>query len=273
MQNIEGFWEKCILDDTYQIYLDRVAKLVDTESQAKTLHHIVESPKFAPRPEGGRQPKPFPGYSVITPPWCDSPSDSEFYEVIRSCQNRLCDRLDRDFFVPVPPDSFHFTLADLIWDSAYRDAIAQFPEFDDRLRTCIGEIFQQTQDSISSAHPVRWKVVGLAVMTRAIAACLVPLDEASYDRIVRLRRAIYQNSDLMRLGIEQQYYLTAHVTLGYFGNLSREGDRTALAPFLTQTANDRFRDAPPLHVKRAELRKFEDMTRYDRAPNFPVLTL
>lgn len=261
------------MDDTYQIYLDRVTNLVGTESQAKTLPHIVESPKFAPHPEGGRQAKPFPGYSVITPPWRDSPSDSGVYEAVRACQKRLSDRLDGDFFVPVPSESFHFTVADLIWDSAYRDALDQFPDFEERLRCCIGDIFQQMQDSLVAAHPVRWKVVGLAVMTRAIAACLVPLDEASYDRIVRLRRALYQNSDLMRLGIEQQYYFTGHVTLGYFGNLQSESDRAELAQFLTQAANETFQDAPPLHVNRVELRKFEDMTRYDRSPNFPVLTL
>ncbi|MBO9997402.1 MAG: DUF1868 domain-containing protein [Cyanobacteria bacterium SID2] len=261
------------MDDTYQVYLDRITRLIQTNTHATTLQHVLESPKFAPHPDGGRQAKPFPGYSIITPPWCDDSTNGEFYQAVRTCQENLTAHLDPNVFAPVPPDSFHVTLADLIWENTYRDAVATIPDFDERLRQCIANIFQDTQTHLSGAHPVRWKLVGIAVMTRAIAACLVPLDEASYDRVVRLRRAIYQNSELIRLGIEQQYYLTAHVTLGYFGNVSGNFDRASLSESLTESAEAAFQNAPPFRVSRAELRKFEDMTRYDRENNFPILML
>jgi len=56
------------------------------------------------------------------------------------------------------------------------------------------------------------------VMTRSVGVCLAPTDENSYKQILEFRRSIYQNPDLIALGIEQQYHFTAHITLAYFGD-------------------------------------------------------
>jgi hypothetical protein len=110
-------------------------------------------------------------------------------------------------------------------------------------------------------------------MPRAIAVTLNPSNEAAYDRIIALRRAVYQSSSLMQLGIDQQYNLTAHVTLGYFGTSADPLDGQELAQFLDDCAIAAKTAAPPFSVTRAELRKFTDMTQYHREPDFPVLSL
>lgn len=260
------------MDDNYQAYLDRIASLTTPSAHASKLQHVVESPKFVPTPDGTRKPAPFVGFSIITPPGSQDATNAEFYRAMAAAQAKICDRLSPNFFAPVPPESFHFTLADLIWASAYEDA-AMNPQFDARLRDCIGEIFQAAQPSLNSANSPRWKASGLVVMPRAIAMTLIPADEAAYDRLLRLRRALYQNPQLMGLGVEQQYYLTAHVTLGYFGQAPADLDREAVAKFLADCSDEAIAAAPPFVLQRAEFRKFEDMTRYERQPNFPVLTL
>ncbi|WP_460203811.1 DUF1868 domain-containing protein [Scytonema sp. NUACC21] len=260
------------MDDNYQTYLNRVARMTLLEAYRTQAQHIQESSKFQQSPEG-RQAVPFPGYTVITPPWEDDSENTAFYTNLQSYQQELLKLpVNSDLIVPVPPASFHLTLADLIWDGAYRDACEKNPKFDEQIRSRFVEIFQQYQQSIAStSHPIRWQMQGLIVMPRAIGVCLVPQDKDSYEQIMNFRRTIYQNSNLMALGIEQHYHLTAHITLAYFGEISSSLDRDNLASIFSEL-NDQWREQfPEFLIHRAELRKFDDMTRYYRESDWPVV--
>ncbi|MBD1938174.1 DUF1868 domain-containing protein [Microcoleus sp. FACHB-68] len=259
------------MDDTYQIYLNRVARMMLLETYLSGLQHIQESPKFQPTPAGDRQPVPFPGYTVTTPTWEDDSENTEFYTNLQNCQQHLLQQLDTGLWVPVPPESFHLTLADLIWDDAYRHA-SKNPEFEGQLREQIAQSFKQYESEVGGDAQVRWQILGIMLRTRALAVCLVPRDEDSYERIIKLRRAIYQNAGLIGLGIEQQYHFTPHVTLGYFGDVSPDVDRDRLSVLLHEY-NQRWIDEEPheLRVRRAEIRKFDDMTRYYREPDWPAV--
>lgn len=258
------------MDEDYQTYLNRVARLTLLETYNSQIQHIQESPKFQPLPDVGRQAVPFPGYTLITPPAAEDAPNSDFYQNLHLCQQQLL-QLDFDLIVPVPPASFHLTLADLIWDSAYHYA-QENSEFEVQLRNCVAEIFQQYRQSLPQTNPIVWQMLGLFVMPRAIGVCLIPKNESSYEQILKLRRTIYQSSGLTALGIEQHYHFTAHITLGYFGNLSPSLDRDRLSAALFEV-NQQWSDSPELRVHRAELRKFDDMTRYYREPDWPVLEL
>ncbi|ARV58133.1 DUF1868 domain-containing protein [Nostocales cyanobacterium HT-58-2] len=244
------------------------------EAYITQVQHIQESSKFQPHLEQTRQAVPFPGYTVITPPREDETDNSTFYAHLEAYQQELLQlSLNSNWIVLVPPASFHLTLADLIWDSAYRDACQNNPQFEEQLHSCFAEIFQQYQQQSKrwQTHPIEWHMQGLIVMPRAIGVCLVPQNEACYEQIVSLRRVIYQNSKLMALGIEQHYHFTAHVTLGYFGEIPAHLDRDRLATILSQLNQQWTENSPLLTVHRAELRKFDDMTRYYRQPDWPSL--
>lgn len=267
------------MDDTYQAYVNRAARLTLLETYKSQVDHIQESPKFKPHPAGGREPVAFPGYSVMTPPWSEDEHNRIFYENLEKCQQQLVEKLPAHLIVPVPAKSFHLTLADLIWDSAYLDATKN-PEFDGQLRLRIAECFASYRAMLTKEAPIRWMVLGLMVRTRAIGVCLAPTDENSYKQILELRRSIYQNPDLIALGIEQQYHFTAHITLGYFGEVrselleeseAGEAMRDQFCSLLSEY-NDQWLDAPQeLAIKRVELRKFDDMTRYRREEDWPAV--
>lgn len=244
------------------------------EAYRSQIQHIQESSKFQPQPEGTRQAVAFPGYTIITPPYQDD-SENAFYAKLQAYQQQLLQLpLEANLIVPVPSESFHLTLADLIWDSAYRDACLQNPQFEEDLRLCIAEIFQQYQKTTKkSANPILWQMLGLVIMPRAIGVCLVPQDESCYEQIINFRRTIYQNPQLVALGIEQHYHFTAHITLGYFGEISSDLDRTNLSTMLSELNQQWLGNSPEFLVNSAELRKFDDMTRYYRQPNFPVLAI
>lgn len=259
------------LDDTYQVYLNRVARTVLPATYQSGVQHIQESPKYKPDAAGGRRPIPFPGLTVITPPWEEDAENTSFYKTLQECQQQLLERLPAGMFVPVTPESFHFTLADLIWDGAYRHA-SQNPEFDSMLRQQIAASFSHYTPPPPQNPPVRWQLLGLMLRTRAAGVCLIPKDEHSYEQIVQLRRAIYQNPDLIGLGIEQQYHFSGHITLGYFGDIPPNSDRSGLATTLFDLTQKWIDEEPhELSVQRAELRKFDDMSRYYRAPDWPAV--
>lgn len=261
------------LDDKYQIYLNRLARMTLSEACRTQIQHIQESSKFQPNPDGARQAEPFPGYTVMTPPWEEETDNSTFYARLQDYQQELLQlSINSDWIVLVPPASFHLTLADLIWDSAYHDACEKNPQFEEHLRSCVAQIFEQYQQSThGQTRPIRWLLQGLVVMPRSVGVCLVPEDEACYEQIVNLRRAIYQNSNLMALGIEQHYHFTAHLTLGYFGEISPSLDRDRLATMFSQLNQQWTENSPALTIHRAELRKFDDMTHYYRQPDWPSL--
>ncbi|QZZ20753.1 DUF1868 domain-containing protein [Leptothermofonsia sichuanensis E412] len=258
------------MDENYQTYLNRAMRLILPETYQSQVQLIQESPKFRPHPEKGTQAVPFPGYTIITPTGSDDPKNVALYDRLKDYQQQLLQQLGTRLFAPVPAESFHLTLADLIWDSAYRAASEENPEFDSQLQQCIAQIFEQCQP-ISEGTAIPFQPIGIMMMTRAIALCLAPVDEDSYERVLKFRRAIYQNHDLMGLGIEQQYYFTPHITLGYFGEIPPAEDLPAVGDRITDL-NQQWIDADTLEfwVYRAELRKFDDMTRYYRAPEWAV---
>jgi hypothetical protein len=261
------------VDESYHTYLNRVAKMTLPATYESQVKNIQESPKFRLMGDGSRQPVAFPGYSVITPPGSEDPDNGGVYQDLVACQKKLCEQLEPDLLVPVNPASFHFTLADLIWDSAYVMATNANADFEPKLIDRIEDSFKIYQSSSVETAPIRWQIMGLTVRPRAIEVSLVPKDEYSYDRVIAFRRAIYQSSSLISLGIEQQYYFTAHTTLAYFANVHQEIDRVRLSDTL-QAYNMHWLDHPQeIILAQGELRKFTDMSTYERQPNFPIVQL
>jgi hypothetical protein len=255
------------LDENYQIYLNRILRTTLPETHRSQLQHIQRSAKFE-RDGDKWVPAPFPGYTVVTPTGSEDHKNAPFYESLAGYQTKLADRLGQDLFIPVPPSSFHLTLADVIWDSNYTHA-AETPGFEAQLRGQIAQSFQKCQP-FSNNQPIRFQVLGLMVMTRAISLALAATDEIGYFNILNVRRAIYQNPGLIELGIEQQYYFTPHITLGYFGELGNV-DRGQLDVALEEMNQPWIGAAEQeFWVHQAQVRKFSDMHHYSRESDWPA---
>jgi hypothetical protein len=259
-------WRTSTLDDNYPAYIRRMMRSTLPETYESQVQHLQSSPKFERLENEQWSPRSFPGYTVVTPPGND-PSNGPLYAQVAAQQQKLLESLGTDLFIPIPPDSFHLTIADLIWSDGFIHATTTDPEFEEKLRSSIATSFEQSSH-LKQNQPIRFKVAGLMVMTRALALALVATDEAGYNQMLELRRSIYQSPLLMSIGIEQQYHFTPHITLGYFGDLS-EVDRSALAQKIDQL-NQPWLDAEETFwVKQAELRRFPDMTRYERSSDWP----
>ena len=217
---------------------------------------------------------PFPGYSIITPPNSEDPANSKFYDNIKLLQQSIIQQLEPGLIVPLSAESFHFTLADIIWDDSYKQAVEENSQFDTQLQEQIKESFAKYQATTNYENSVQWQLLGISVRPRAIMACLVPKDQESYQAIIDLRRCVYQNAGLMGLGVEQQYDFTGHVTLGYFSSISDRLNRSEVCVIISQIS-DRLLESEPtiIDVERAELRKFDNMLHYHRQPDWTAISL
>ncbi|MDJ0601339.1 MAG: DUF1868 domain-containing protein [Crocosphaera sp.] len=246
------------MDETYQIYVNRVASLTLPTTYQTQLKNIQKSPKFQQR-----QPVSFPGYTVLTPPYQDDPINESFYHQLTLTQQQLIEKIETNFLIPVPPESFHFTLADLIWEDSYRNAAKADQDFDRKLKKAISDSFQTYEKLDLEKGQSQWEILGLLVFPRALVVGLVPCNELSYDKIFQLRRSIYQNQELIGLGVEQQYHFTAHITLGYFDEIPDDLDKSNLESVIL-SFNDQWIEKEPqiLTIEEVELRKFENMTQF-----------
>lgn len=255
------------MDDSYPIYLNRVARLTRRASLRSQLATIQSSPKFK---DG--QAVPFPGYSAVVPFWEGNAETLVLSDKLARVQQQLLEQLDDGLMVPVAPASFHLTLADLIWDEAYREAVRKNPAFEEQLRDRVARCFAQCAPPDGKNRPIPMQVLGSILRPRAIMLALVPQTEEGYDRILQLRRTIYQNSNLMALGIEQQYDFTGHITLGYFDQISPELNRDRVAEIL-DSFNEQWLETtmPSPVVDCVQLCKFDDMNHFYREPDWPEL--
>ncbi|MGB0561433.1 MAG: DUF1868 domain-containing protein [Spirulinaceae cyanobacterium] len=254
------------MDETYQVYLNRVARQTHPDTYRSQVQHLQESPKF----EQGK-PLPFPGYTINTPGESDTVNQA-FYQSLQTTQAELLELLGEDLLIALPAESLHFTAADLIWDDTYRHAIAEHEDFENKLCTYLTQSFAQYAQMLPERSPIELQLLGLLLRPRSIGVVLAPVDELSFLRMMQLRRAIYQNSELIGLGIEQQYPFTAHIPLGYFNPIPETLDREQLCTQLLDF-NDRWIGVEPqiLSSSQAALYQFGDMTHFEYRPHFPVV--
>ncbi len=257
------------MNETYQEYINRVAQLTLPGACSSQLQTIQSSPKFT---EG--KANYFPGYSVITPPYQEDSENEEFYSQIELLQKNIIQQLEPKLVVPLTARSFHFTIADLVWGESYEQIVKDNPQFEAQLQENIEHSFAQYQEISDERITVQWQLLGIAIRPRAIMACLVPKDQASYQAILDLRRCIYQNSGLIGLGIEQQYDFTAHITLAYFDQIKENLNRSEICVIISQIGDRLLENNPViLTVKEGELRKFENMLDYHRQPDWAKIDL
>ena len=266
------------MDDTYQVYVNRMVRLSQLDTYRQQVSHLQPSPKYKPTTTGGWGAAPFPGCTVLTPPWQDGdPINADFYTAVQNVQAELVRAFPPGLWQPVPPASFHMTIADLLWADAYEQA-NQPEDFTTQLTQAIAPIFQRHQAELQTA-PLTWQSLGLLLMPRAIALGLVPTQAATYDRICALRRSLYQSKALMALGIEQQYHFTAHITLGYFTDLTavETAGEDGMAQLINQLdgQNQTWLDHQAnahFVLPAIQFRTFPNMERYDRKVHWPELT-
>lgn len=261
------------MDDTYAIYLNRITQMALPQAYQNQVQSIQASTKFHDLPSGCVQAAPVPGYTIITPPQVDESINAQFYLRLHTYQQQLLALAGEALIVPLPLTSLHLTLADLIAGDAYEQACDRNPNYEADLHACIETIFSQHQQQYPQAlTPIKWGMHSLIVMPRAIGVALVPKQFSDYAQIIDFRDSIYRNAQLAALEIKQHYHFTAHITLGYFRPMPAVLNRDRLADQFIRLNQSWLNTLPAFVINRAELRKFDDMNRFYRQPNWAKIS-
>ena len=256
------------MDISYQGYVNKVVPMTLTANYKQQLQFIQSSPKFA-----HGKPQEFPGFTIITPLAEEDKFNGEMNDYLSQLLETITAELDSNFFAPVPPETFHLTVADLIWDKVYISAVKQNSNFDQLLITEINRIFNESQEVVADINSLDLEVMGISIFPRAIAVCFIPT-EKSYEILMRLRQLIYQDEQIINLGIEQQYDFVGHVTLGYFEDIPENLDIDQVESIMTKINNQWIsNDLPLFKIKQWELRKFTDMITYFREADWAQIKL
>lgn len=251
-------------DDSFPEYQTKAKRLVTDEVILNNVSRLKPAERF-----NGTEPRIYPGYTIITPPFEDelNAENNSAYEKLARVQKELLKQSGNSIFTPVPSSSFHLTIADLISGSRFVEQ-QRVNGWEDRLRDRIGEIFHRAESPTGASLLVS----GLSLFTSVIVAIISSEDRSGYEQLINVRNMIYQDGELKALGVRKApFSFIGHITLAYVEAKPDIQSATSLSRLLSQFNLHAFSNPLPLKVIQAELRKFNDMSRYYRQETWPVL--
>lgn len=254
------------MEDSFMKYNQRIDSiLTNMEVFKRSRETWGPAGRFKKDNAGLWEPEDHPGYTIITPTFEDDSDNVETYTTLGAIRDILLERIVFSKCVPSPVASIHLTIADLIAGKAYKNGIMNTKE--QELLQVLSSVFSQ----LILPGLIRMEVRGVSLFTQGFVIALVgAVDENGYMRLTSLRDVIYRDERLKNLGVVRKFKLTGHLTLAYIEETLSEQDQNQLAETLI-TLNKQFFATPlPLNIARAEVRKFDNMTRFYRQREWPV---
>jgi len=125
-------------------------------------------------------------------------------------------------FAPVPADTLHMTIADLVSGESFTRRAAAQPGLLDPVKVLLALTTPRL------AAPIVGRCAGLGVLSRVIVA-LVAFDEPDdYATLLRLRESVYTARAVRDMGVVRRSPFVGHVTLGYWESSDAAGLAAAL---------------------------------------------
>lgn len=254
------------MEDSFTDYNQRIEyNLDDTVIREISRKTKGLANRFQRSDSGEWKPVNYPGYTIITPTFEDDIDNIRTYTRLGDVQQILLQRLDLFKYAPAPITSFHLTIADLIAGRSYENHVFGTKE----------QILQQVLFSRiippTPLNPILMKVRGVSLFTMgAIVALVAAIDKSGYDRLISFRDSIYDNGLLRDFGVERKFKFTGHITLAYIEGMLSERDQNWLAETLIDINKRFFTNSLQFNIKRAEVRKFDNMLRYYRQEAWKV---
>ena len=211
------------------------------------------------------------GLTIITPPMEDENNDGNrrTYEKLVQIQQDIIDKLGNEKLAPVPPASFHMTLADLVSGDNYDTHVHPHErKFIDELSRVFGYLSLEDKK-------IDMEIAGLSMFDMGVViAVLKALESDGFDRWRFFRDAIYSDPELKNTykvsGFEPY---TGHITMFYVEDVLFRYERDRLGDILN-IINENIKEEGDvdfkLSVEKGEVRYFENMGSFKRKPNYPV---
>lgn len=267
-------------DKEYDQYEATVRDQIQKATQAikGKLPQATTQFQFDPTISGYR-PVEYQGITIISPPYEDAPAldttTKETYRLIQLIQEELLNKFMANQIVrpgtnlpliaAVPPTTFHFTLADLIYAEKYTLFMRGQPAenlFLERL-----EIILQAAARSAGNTALRFRLAGIIIRGGGVILIRVsPQTQSDYLNLLQFRKTIYDDPELQELGLVKSGDFFGHLTLGYLPEVFTEEQFEKALQIVADLNKKHFENKPNLYeinTDCADVRYFPNITDYN----------
>lgn len=218
--------------------------------------------------EGKWQTLPYRGFAFVSMVK-DNSGNGTLLEALCNCQQQLLEGELQDQIFPLPPDSFHQTIANFLSGNRYAANIEAHG-----LTSSYPKVVEQALRQISPlspTNPLIMQMIGLGIFGSALGVLGVFPSETDYSKIIHLRNGLYHTPQMNSMGIHRTRPFIGHITLGYFGeeivgNESLQKQLIEKCISINQTIKN---GAWKFTIHAAQLRRYEDLSRFEHPSNYP----
>ena len=251
---------------TYAVYQER--QLAETQI-AQLLHrsgNIHYGHKFEFH-QGQWQAESYPGYAILA--MLDQhPGHAALIEKLQDWQEAIIasTALAHKLY-PLPPASFHQTIANLLSAEKYFQHIVEaglVEAFPTIVAKAMAEISPATEQ-----EPIAMRLLGLSLFGSALGVLGVFEKEQDFQRILDFRQQFYHHPDLQAIGIRRTRPFIGHITLLYFGADIQAVDGEKIAHVCAKINAQLQANPLYFNIQHAHLMRYPHLAEFNHWPHFP----
>lgn len=261
---INRWTQRYAMEKSYFEYVNELQAMLTVEYLKAQITEVQPLGKFYLSEDRRWRPSAYPGYTLITPTCGDDDENESTYTFLLQAKGFLAGRLNPLKMFPAPDHALHMTVARLISGDFFIRNIQGAGEKD--LLSALAQLLGQ----MDALERLSFVVKGITVFTQGVVAALVePVDEGSYRRLQYLRDCIYRDPVLGGLGVERRRGFKGHITLFYIEQALTEAEKQTLWDTVNSLNQSLAKHPLPFWVTKAEVRRFNDFTRFCRDGDLP----
>ncbi|HTR29831.1 MAG TPA: hypothetical protein VMH27_11210 [Puia sp.] len=253
------------IDLSLEDYTARQYRELDADCLLERAMGVRPSGNY--RYEDGRwAAQPYPGFAVLS--MVDEYAGNESLAgILAAVQNELLERCPWDGAIyPLPPDSFHQTVANMLSAQRFLQRVAA-AELEGAYPGMVKRAFGQI--GMKRKGPVEMRLIGLSIFGTALGALGVFEQKEHYERILRFRAGLYADPGLAALDVRMTRPFIGHITLAYVESELSAGQRRQLAE-TANVLNGHIKEVRPVfRFSGTGLRRYEHLTSFTRADGYP----
>lgn len=254
------------LDLSFQDYTQRQLHEISLEGIQASVNQISPSGHFSFR-NSNWVPEPYEGFAILSMTQ-DNPGNVHLNERLKELQIEIESIFNHPgTFYSLPTVSYHQTIANTLSAERFQKHI-KVPGLEKDYPEIIGNAFRKIH-SFNENEPIRMSMVGLSIFRTAIGILGIFKKEDDYFRILRFRQKFYSNHPLQELGIRMTRPFIGHITLGYFEKVPDPGEAQLLSNKIQELNHELFKVPPVFFISQAGLRKYLNLSQFDRKDEFP----
>jgi 2'-5' RNA ligase len=202
------------------------------------------------------EPIAYAGYTLLARPYPINFVNGPRLEAI---QHKLQDNIFG--FAPVPSDSFHMTIANLVSGNTY-EALSESQEWEYAFKKTIEAILNDNSRN-QEETPLLGYIIGIGAFPGVIVLLVDFRSKSHYNRIERIREKIYNDPFLINNGVKCDRAFQGHITLGYLEAVPPKGLDNVVSHI--RLGENFGSDGWIFEVKEVALHLFYNMSEYQLA--------